>query len=225
MIAIVITALFAPQFWVRWMLWSHSRDLPDIPGTGAELARHLIRRFELDGVVVEETEPHSDHYSPADKAVRLSPDIYHGKSLTAVAVATHEVGHAIQFKQNDPTCDLFVRYVPLASRIQRIGIGLMSLPLFALAFQVPRLSILAILFAAVVILSAAFVHMIVLPQEWDASFNKAMPIIKEGHYVDQEHWPAVTNILRAAALTYVASALTDVFRCWRWGGIMRGLRF
>jgi Zn-dependent membrane protease YugP len=224
LLVLVLVAIFGPQLWIRLMFRLYREDLPEIPGTGGELARHLINRFGLYGVVVEETRSEGDHYSPQDKAVRLSPENLHGRSLTAIAVAAHEVGHAIQFHRGDPTCKLFTRYVPVASAIQRVGIALVSLPVFALAFQLPRVSMIAMLFAAVVMLSAAFVHMIILPQEWDASFNKALPILEQGRYVDERHLPAIRRILRAAAFTYVASALTDIFRCWRWGGILRGLR-
>jgi len=224
LLVLVLAVLFGPQLWIRLMFWLYRKDLPEIPGTGGELARHLINRFELYGVVVEEGAPRGDHYSPADKAVRLSPDNYRGRSLTAIAVAAHEVGHAIQFHRGDPTCRLFTKYVPVASTIQRLGIGLISLPVFALAFQLPRISLIAMVFAAIVMLSAAFVHLIILPQEWDASFNKALPILEKGNYVEKRHLPAIRRILRAAAFTYVASALADVVRCWRWGGLLRGLR-
>ena len=157
--------------------------------------------------------------------VRLSPDIYHRKSLTAIAVATHEVGHAIQFHRNDPTCKLFLKYYPVARGIQRFGIGLISLPFFSLLLAAPRMSLLALLLVAVVMLSSALIHLIILPQEWDASFHKAMPILEEGKYIDPKHLPKVKGILRAAALTYFASALADIVRCWRWGGLFRGLRF
>jgi Zn-dependent membrane protease YugP len=65
------------------------------PGTGAELARHLLDRFDMKHIKVETTE-RGDHYDPETKAVRLTPDKFSGKSLTAVTVAAHEVGHAIQ---------------------------------------------------------------------------------------------------------------------------------
>jgi len=224
-IGLLMILVYAPTLWVRYTLWRYKEDLADIPGTGGELAVHLIERFGLVDVTVEECNPGQDHYNPSEKIVRLSPDIYNGKSLTAIAVATHEVGHAIQFQRNDPTCLLYQKYYPWALKIQRIGIGLFSIPIFSVFMASPAISLLTILLAASVMLSSAVIHLIVLPQEWDASFNKAMPILKEGKYLDSAHLPKVHNILRAAALTYFASALADVLRCWRWGGLFRGLRF
>ena len=113
------------------------------------------------------------------------------------------------------------RYLPMAVTIQRIGLGLLSLPFFAIFMQMPRIGVFAIGLVVVVMLMATFVHAIVLPQEWDASFNKALPILQQGEYIAEQDLPAVKSILRAAALTYVAHALSDVFSWWRWGRILR----
>ena len=219
------SVIFGPILWIRFTFWRYRNDIKELPGSGGELARHLIRRFKLEGVSVEETIAGQDHYDPKEKMVRLSPNNFHGKSLTAIAVAAHEVGHAIQFHREEPTCKLFLKYFPLAKTIQRAGIGLISLPFFSLLFAVPTLSLLALSLVAAVMIASAIVHLIILPQEWDASFNKAMPILDEGDYIDKKYMPQIRGILRAAALTYFASALADVVRCWRWGGLFRGLRF
>ncbi|MCG6970259.1 MAG: zinc metallopeptidase, partial [Gammaproteobacteria bacterium] len=99
---ILLLAIYGPQWWVQWVMRHYSKDLAEIPGTGGQLADHLVQRYQLENVKVEETDPMRDHYDPQDKAVRLSPDNYHGKSLTAIAVAAHEVGHAIQFHRQEP---------------------------------------------------------------------------------------------------------------------------
>jgi len=90
---------YAPSLWVSLVMRRHGNDREDIPGTGGELAEHLIQRFELEGVSLEETTERNDHYDPNTATVRLSPSNFNGKSLTAVAVAAHEVGHAIQFQR------------------------------------------------------------------------------------------------------------------------------
>lgn len=86
--------VFGPQWWVRRALRKHGAERADFPGTGAELARHLLDRAGLVDVKVELTEE-GDHYSTVDRAVRLTQPIFEGRSLTAVAVAAHEVGHAM----------------------------------------------------------------------------------------------------------------------------------
>lgn len=70
--------------------------------------------------------------------------------------------------------------------------------------------------------TAVLVQLIVLPLEWDASFNKALPILINGQYINTEQELAVKSVLRAAAFTYVASALADMLRLWRWLAILRG---
>ena len=78
----------------------YSTEQSEIPGTGGDLAKHLIERFSLTDVEVEVTELR-DHYDPIEKKVRLSQKHYESKSLTAIAIAAHEIGHAIQDQQGD----------------------------------------------------------------------------------------------------------------------------
>ena len=93
----LIFCSFVPQLWVRYVMRKYSREIPDMPGTGGELAEHLIERFELTGVSVKKGGVQDNYYHPVDRQVALSPKNFSGKSITAVAVAAHEVGHAIQF--------------------------------------------------------------------------------------------------------------------------------
>ena len=223
MIALIVISImlsYLPQVYVRSVFKRHSKPQSHIPGSGAELVRHLAERFEVP-VDVKETEPGLDRYEPGAVTIYLSPDNYHGHSLTSVAAATHEFGHAIQFHRKEPTARMTARYLPLAVAIQRIGVALISLPFFAMFLQMPRIGVLAIGVVVIVMLMATFVHAIVLPQEWDASFNKALPILQQGGYVEEQDLPAIKSILRAAALTYLAHALSDVFSWWRWGRILR----
>ena len=96
LILFLILLMTGPQLWVRWVFYRYGHDQPGIPGTGGELAKHLIKRFEIAEVIVEETAPNTDHFDSNTPAVRLSADNFNGKSLTAIAVAAHEVGHALQ---------------------------------------------------------------------------------------------------------------------------------
>ncbi|MDB4829437.1 zinc metallopeptidase, partial [Gammaproteobacteria bacterium] len=78
----------------------YSSQLTEISGTGGQLAKHLIEKFSLKDVEVEITDL-GDHYDPIEKKVRLMREHYESKSLTAIAIAAHEVGHAIQDQQGD----------------------------------------------------------------------------------------------------------------------------
>lgn len=209
--------IFGPTLWVKYVLRKHHKPMPGMPGTGAELAQHLLREYNFENVKVEKSEPNNDYYSPSDNAVRLSPEVYDGKSLTAVAVAAHEVGHALQFNRQDPVSSLRARYLGAADRVQRVGLFvLMILPLAALIFRLPHLMVLTAVIGVMTMLASVLLHAAVLPEEWDASFNKALPILEKGQYVPAEYLPAIRQVLKACALTYVAAALADVLRLWRW---------
>ncbi len=209
--------VLGPQLWVRWVFFRYKTDLQDIPGTGAELARHLLRRFEIESVVVEETQPFGDHFDSSAPAVRLSPNNYHGRSLTAVAVAAHEVGHAIQWHRNEEVFQLRKKFIPLAMKLQRTGLLLLSLsPVVGIITRHPVGIAAPLIGGALVAVCGAATYLIVLPEEWDASFNKAMPVLTDGKYVNEAQLPAVKRVLRAAALTYAAGALASILQLWRW---------
>jgi hypothetical protein len=222
LLLVFLLVILGPNLWVKHALKKHSKTLPGMPGTGGELAVHLLSQYQLDEVVVEQGEVDGDHYSPVDNAVRLSPDIFNGRSLSAIAVAAHEVGHAIQFNRKEPVSLLRSRYLSHAHKIQRLGVYvLMSLPLVGLVFRVPHALGLTMIIGVVTMLASVFMYAAILPEEWDASFNKALPILKKGQYVPAEYLPAIHQVLTACALTYVAAALADVLRLWRWLALLR----
>ena len=95
---VILSIVFLPGIWVQRVLARYSQPDDRYSGSGAQLARHLLDKNGLQSVKVEETKE-GDHYDPNDKAVRLTPDKYAGHSLTAITVAAHEVGHAVQDKE------------------------------------------------------------------------------------------------------------------------------
>ncbi|PCJ27105.1 MAG: Zn-dependent protease [SAR86 cluster bacterium] len=220
--AVLAILVYIPAFWVRRAMGKYSQEMPELSGTGGELALHLIKRYKLDGITVEETDPQRDHFDPEARVVRLSPTNYHGKSLTAVAVAAHEVGHAIQFHRKEKIFELRKRYLPTATVLNKVGVAIMfSLPIIGFVLRSP-IAIGAIIAVSLLLqLGGALAYLIILPEEWDASFNKALPILVEGEYVDDEHLPAIRNVLKAAALTYFAAALANVLNVGRWFMILR----
>ena len=219
---LLVACVYAPQFWVRYVMRRHGVAIDDMPGTGGELAQHLIERFELDGVCVEQTNPHMDHFDPSTPAVRLSPDNHDGKSLTAIAVAAHEVGHAIQFHREEPIFRLRRRYVPLGTALTKAGVLVfMAMPIIAAVFRSPGVIPVVIGVGVLLQLLGAFALLIVLPEEWDASFGKALPILVEGDYLPEHHRDAVRQVLKAAALTYFAGALANILNVGRWLMILR----
>ena len=215
--AVLAILVYVPSFWVRHIMAKHSKEIAELPGTGGELAKHLIERFELTGITVEEAAPNTDHFDPAGPVVRLSPDNFNGRSLTAVAVAAHEVGHAMQFHRGEKIFELRKRYLPMAARFNRVGVVIMMMiPFIALLIRMPLVIGGVIALSLLLQLAGAFAYLIILPEEWDASFNKALPVLIEGEYIEQAHIPAVRQVQKAAALTYFAAALANVLHVGRW---------
>ncbi len=222
---LLLALILGPQWWVKYVLSKHSRQLDDMPGSGEELARHLLNQFELQHVKVEAADEGADHYDPQDNVVRLSPSYLKGKSLTSVAVAAHEVGHAIQFNRDEAVSHLRKRYLSKAHQMQKLGISiLMLLPLVGALVKIPHVIGLTGVIGVATMLISVFIYLAILPEEWDASFNKAMPILDNGDYVPKEYLPAIRQVLRACALTYVAAALADILSLWRWIALLRFMR-
>jgi len=220
-LALVLLVYF-PSLWIRLVMRRHGKTIEGMPGTGAELAEHLIQRFELGDVSVEQSAEGGDHYDPIANAVRLSPSNFNGKSLTAVAVAAHEVGHAIQFQREETISQLRTRYIPLAMMLKKAGILLIAvIPIASLLLKSPAPVYVLLGLSVGLQLMGALAYLIVLPEEWDASFNKALPILADGDYVPEQHMPAVRSVLKAAALTYFAGAMADVVNIGRWLLVLR----
>ncbi len=157
--------VIGPQLWARRTFARHSIEQPNMRGTGGELAQHLVTQYELTGVVVEETEQ-GGHYDPVAKAVRLSAANFNGKSLTAVAVAAHEIGHAIQDKQNSPLLKNRTRWVELAQFSDKLAsLVMIAAPFLAFISKSPMLAGLIILLAVGSMFVATIVHLITLGME------------------------------------------------------------
>jgi len=220
-ILFVIALIFGPQWWAQYTFRRYSKSVDSLQGTGGELARHLLDRFEMSHVKVEKTEPNSDHYDPTDLAVRLSPNNFDDKSLTAIAVAAHEVGHAIQHHKKEPLLLWRGRLAVFANAVQKFGVSaMMIMPIVTAITRAPALGGFLFIVGIGSMFMATIVHLITLPVETDASFNKALPILESG-YVDAEDIPKVRRILRAAALTYLAGSLASLLNLWRWVAILR----
>ena len=218
---LLLLLVFGPQLWVNYVLQRHNRQPEDnFPGNGAELARHLLDRYDLQEVSVEVTEQ-GDHYDPRDRAVRLTRDKYEGKTLTAITVAAHECGHAFQHATAQPLFLLRTRVAGMSVIAQRIGsLLLFAAPLSVLIAKAPSAAAFNIAGAILVLGFALLMHLLTLPVELDASFNKALPLLSSG-YLSERQIPAARRILRAAALTYVAGSLASLLNFWRWIAILR----
>lgn len=219
-IIFVITLLYGSQWWVKYTLTRYATSLEHLQGTGGELARHLLDRFDMQDVKVE-IDDRGDHYDPTDKAVRLSSNNFNNKSLTAIAVAAHEVGHAIQHNRKEPLLQLRTNLIKVAAVSEKLGsLAFILMPIVVGITRAPHLSFIMIGIVILSMLVAVIVHFVTLPVEWDASFGKALPILEQG-YIQDDELVAVKKVLRAAALTYVAASLAGVLNLWRWLALFR----
>lgn len=212
---------FGPHWWVRRVLAQHGADRPDLPGTGAELARHLLDLADLQDVKVESTEL-GDHYDPEDRAVRLLPQHHDGRSVAAAAVAAHEVAHAVQHARGEPAFERRVNLEKNVIWIDRLASGVLLLsPLVFALVKAPALLAAQLAFGFVLLTVRIVVHVATLPVEFDASFGKALPVLARGRYLARSDLVAARAVLRAAAWTYVAAALATLLDVVRWLRVFR----
>lgn len=220
-ITLLLALVFGPQYWVTQVLQKHSKNQDHFPGTGGELAQHLIEKYKLTGVTVEKTET-GDHYDPTDKVVRLTPDKFDGKSLTAITVAAHEIGHAIQHHNGYLPFELRQRIVSIAMVAEKTGaFAMLAIPFVALITRSPNAGLVLFIIAIGSMLVGTLVHFVTLPVEWDASFKRALPILKQGKYISDREMKHAHKILTAAALTYVSGSLASLLNLGRWITVLR----
>jgi len=221
-LVILLLLVLGPQWWATYTFRRYAAVLPRIPGTGGELARHLLDEFGMPDVPVEPGKAGGDHYDPERRVVSLGPDNYNNNSLTAIAVAAHEVGHAIQHQRNEKKLALRTRLVKLAKTTQQLGAAAMFLlPVVVAVTRVPAAGLVMAIIGLGSMGMATLVHLVTLPVEIDASFGKALPILEQGHYVAAGDAVAVRRVLRAAALTYVAGSLASLLNLARWFAFLR----
>lgn len=220
-ILILLMLVFGPSLWVKQVLARYSRPVDRYPGTGGELARHLLDSLSLQQVTTEITDQ-GDHYDPDQKAVRLTAEKFNGRSLTAITVAAHEVGHAHQDSTGYQPLVWRTRLVKFLAPGERFGAAVLMLaPLVTLATRAPLAGLLMLLGGFLVLGLGALVHFITLPMELDASFGRALPMLEKGGYLkpgDERH---ARRILRAAAFTYVSVSLMSLLNVSRWWIILR----
>jgi Zn-dependent membrane protease YugP len=224
-IVVIVLALFAlivgPGLWVKAVMRRYQQPANRYPKTGSQVARELLDAAALRNVRIEPTES-GDHYDPTAKAVRLSADNFNGRSLTAIAVAAHEVGHALQDARGFRPLKWRTRLVQWVQPIEKVGAAmLMVSPFTAVATQSRVLGVLAFVAGFLTLGSGVVVHLLTLPTELDASFVRALPLIERRGLLLTEDKPRARKLLTAAALTYVSAALQSLLNIARWWSILR----
>ena len=220
-IVLLLVAVFGPGIWVSRVLDRYSVPADRYSGTGGDLARYLLDQQGITNVVVEATDQ-GDHYDPEAKAVRLTEDKFTGRSLTAITVAAHEVGHAIQDHEEYRPLRLRTRLVKATRGIEKLGAGvLMVSPFLGIITRAPAIGLLTFAAGLLTLGTAAAVHAFTLPTEFDASFARALPLLNKHNVLKSGDRRHAHRILTAAALTYVSAALMSLLNIARWLAILR----
>lgn len=220
-IGLMAIAFYVPQWHTQRILEKFSKPHPNLPGSGAEYALHLLKQQNLAHVRVEQTQE-GDHYDPTSKTVRLSAQNFRTNSLTAIVTAAHEVGHAIQDAQHYEPLQRRTELITRAQGFARLsGIALVVLPLVLIVAHSPWMAALAFVLGFVSQFGGVLVNITTLPVEFDASFNRAMPLLKQSNLLSKQELRDAKRILRACAMTYVAGSLSSLLNLWKW---MKALR-
>ncbi len=169
--------------------------------TGAQAARQMLDRSGLQDVAINRTRGFlSDHYNPANRTLNLSPDVYDAQSLSAIGVACHEAGHALQHAHG---------YVPLQIRSAMVPVTqFSSWGAYVFIFLGMFIQSMGMIKLGVILFGIGFFFSVVtLPVEWDASARAKRQMVSDGIVQPSEAADA-GKVLDAAFLTYVASAVT-----------------
>ena len=210
----IVLALWA-QARVKMAFARYSQEPTRRGMTGAQVAEGILRHHGIEGVKIEPVAGSlSDHYDPKSRTLRLSEPVYGSSSMAAVGIAAHEVGHAIQHATGYAALQFRSAWVPLA----RTGGGL-SFIVIVIALMLGGASTalgLKVAWAGVGLFGLTTIFTLVtLPVELDAS-RRALVALSEGGYVSREEHDGAKAVLDAAALTYVAAAVSSLIMLLYW---------
>jgi len=196
--------------------------------TGAEIAQAILRDNGIADVRVEPVAGNlTDHYDPRTKTLRLSEQVYGSRSMAAAGVAAHEVGHAIQHAKAYGPLQFRSAWVPIASFSSGLSMILIIAALFLGGAATQGSIGWFAAWAGVILFGATTVFTLVtLPVEFDAS-NRALATLQRGSYLSPEEMRGAKSVLDAAALTYVAAAITSILTLLYWAyrlGLFGGRR-
>jgi Zn-dependent membrane protease YugP len=212
------------SLWASWRVKVNFKKYSQVPSSrglsGAQAAAELLQRAGIEDVQIVRTGGRlSDHYNPLTKSLALSEEVYNSSSIAAIGIATHEAGHAIQHAENYGPLWVRSLLVPTASVGSSIGYVVMLIGLFLSSANMVLVG--AVLFSAVLLF-----QIVTLPVEFDASSRAKALVVEHGIILPQER-VGVDAVLNAAALTYVAAAistlLTLLYFLWR-SGLLGGRR-
>ena len=212
-----LALIVGPRLWVGHVLKRHNRrDLPS-GGSARDLARELLDRNWLQSVSVESTDV-GDHYDPESQTVRLGRDKIDRRTLTALTTAAHEVAHAIQDASGYGPFVWRGRLVKVAQVTGELGaVLLLSVPVTAVLTRHPVPPAIVGVASLAMLGTGVIAQVAALPSELDASFGRALPMLRDG-VIGEAQLKEARKILLACSLTYFASSLVAVLYVWPWLG-------
>lgn len=191
--------------------------------SGAETAQRILNVHGISDVAIEPVKSMlGDHYDPKHKVLRLSPDVYQGRSLAALGIAAHEVGHAIQDARNYGPLAIRNGMVPMASVGSQLSIGMVIVGLILSYMQLAFGHMIAVIGLALFGVVVLF-QLINLPVEFNAS-SRARAILLDQGMVTAEEDRVVAKVLNAAAMTYVAATITAIMTMLYYASLVLGRR-
>ncbi len=196
-----------PMLWLNYVFNKNDKILINMPFNGQEFGNLILEEKGLNNVLIEETSV-GDHYDLNEKKVKILNDRLNKKSLTSISIICHEIGHAIQHQENYKPLKNRTIIVKSTAWITQIGnsILLIGIP-FIFATGATSLIKTSLIIVLISLIIGVFIHIITLDVEFDASFNRAMPIIKEK--IPKEYHNACRSVLLAAAFTYVVGTIRN----------------
>ena len=197
----------APVIWLNYVFHKNDQILINMPFTGLEFGKLILKDYGLTEVKIEKSLS-VDHYDLLEKKVKVTQERLSKKSLTAISIVCHEIGHAIQHKEKYKALEQRTSLVRNTAWISQIGssILLIGIPTILATGYYPLIKV-CLLLTLISLLIGIIVHLITLEVELDASFNKALPILIEK--VPPEYHDSCKSILRAAAFTYVIGVVRN----------------
>ena len=196
-----------PMLWLNYVFKKNDVVLENMPFNGLEFGNMILKEKGLQNVLIEETKI-GDHYDLNEKKIKVLDDRLAKKSITAISIVCHEIGHAIQHSENYRPLEQRNKIVKNTSWITRIGSGILYMGVPTIfATGASGLIKVCLLITLLSLLIGVLVHLITLDVEFDASFNRALPILKEK--VPVEYHKACKSILLAAAFTYVIGTIRN----------------
>jgi Zn-dependent membrane protease YugP len=185
--------------------------------TGAQVAEAILRDAGITDVTIHEHQGFlSDHYNPLNKTLNLSPDVFRGRSAASAGVAAHEVGHAIQHAQNYFPMWLRSAIVPAANIGSNLGPWVIIVGIMLGAAQGAGLGQNIAIIGVLLFAAATLFTLVTVPVEFDASSRAKKILLNLGIVRPGTEASAVSSVLTAAGLTYVAAAVNSILMLLYW---------